>query len=133
MKDFYDGSDFEKGHSSCLFNRMTIICAFLWPKTFYGPCSPSSSMQSRPLDELHSKNARNEIKKVLCSFFSSQKYVWYLTSSFRLSFVQRRKRKKCKKWRHFSIQLNANFDFTALRRNATLKAGKLHLELEVNK
>ena len=93
-------------------------------------------MQSRPLDELHSKNARNEIKKVLCSFFSSQKYVWYLTSSFRLSFVQRRKREKNvkkKKWRHFGIQLNANFDFTALRRNATLKAGKLHLELEVNK
>ena len=38
-----------------------------------------------------------------------------------------------KKWRHFSIQLNANFDFTALSRIATLKAGKLHLELEVNK
>ena len=43
------------------------------------------------------------------------------------------KEKKCKKWRHFSIQLNANFDFTALRRNATLKAGKLHLGLELNK
>ena len=95
-------------------------------------------MQSRPLDELHSKNARNEIKKVLCSFFSSQKYVWYLTSSFRLSFLfnegkEEKNVKKKKKWRHFSNQLNANFDFTALSRIATLKAGKLHLEIEVNK
>ena len=74
-------------------------------------------------------------KFCVLSFHRKSMFGILLPLSAYLSCSAKEKKKKNvkKKWRHFSNQLNANFDFTALSRIATLKAGKLHLEIEVNK